>query len=120
MNVLNVTDIMGVLNKLEAPKSNLGYKYIIEALLAVGEDETWIDKFTALYEFVGKKCNSTGSRVERAIRHEVELIFTNGNPSVINEVFGSYRKNNKLPNGEFLASLYYYLFYQKEGSTDDK
>lgn len=112
-------DIMAVLNKLEAPKANLGYMYTIDALLLMQEDVSYFNKITALYEVIGKKHNSTAHRVERAIRHEVELIFTQSNLSRIEEIFGTYRKNNKVPNKEFLISLYYYIYYSVEGTTDD-
>ena len=112
-------DIMTALNKLEAPKANLGYMYTIDALLLMQEDVSYFNKITALYKVVGKKHNTTASRVERAIRHEVELIFTQSNLSGIEEIFGTYRKNNKVPNKEFLVSLYYYIYYSMEGVTDD-
>lgn len=116
---MTAKDIMAALNKLEAPKSNLGYMYSIDALLLLQEDVSYFNKITALYGVIGDKHNSTASRVERAIRHEVELIFTNNNLKAIEEIFGTYRKNDKIPNKEFLVSLYYYIYYNMEGNTDD-
>lgn len=117
---MTAKDIMTALNRLEAPKSNLGYMYTIDALLLMQEDTAYFNKITLMYQAIGKKHGSTGSRVERAIRHEVELIFTNSNLKVIEEIFGTYRKNNKLPNKEFLVSLYYYIYYGLlEDNPDD-
>ena len=107
---MTAKDIMTALNKLEAPKSNLGYMYTIDALLLMQEDVAYFNKITLMYQAIGKKHGSTGSRVERAIRHEVELIFTNSNLKVIEEIFGTCSKN-KLSNKEFLESLYYYIYY---------
>ena len=117
---MTAKDIMTALNKLEAPKYNLGYMYTIDALLLMWEDTSYLHKITLMYQAIGKKHGSTGATVERAIRYEVDCIVTNGNLKVIEEIFGTYRKNNRLTNKEFLISLYYYIYYGLlEDNPDD-
>ncbi|HBG12137.1 MAG TPA: hypothetical protein DDX68_10775, partial [Clostridium sp.] len=60
-----------VLIKMGMPSSILGFKYIpdVMELFEAGYENA---KITALYVDIGKKHNSTGSRVERAIRHAFE------------------------------------------------
>lgn len=117
---MKATDIMTVLNELGAPKSNLGYMYTIDSLLLMQEDVAYFSKVTALYRKIAKKHNSLSSRVERAIRHEAEIVFSNCDEDTLNKVFGSYRKyNNKVPNKEFLVSLYYYIYYNIAKDNED-
>lgn len=121
---MKAIDIMNVLNKMGAPKSNLGYKYIIDAVLLMDKDNAYLNKITALYEFIGKKNGVKWTSVEKVIRYEVECIFNNGNSEVIDSIVGSaYRKSNnlsKLPNKEFLNSLYFYIYYNMEESKPKK
>ena len=58
-----------------------------------------------LYPAVAKKYNTTSSRVERAIRHAIEVAWTRGRIENINQLFGFqvYTKNDKPTNGEFIA-----------------
>ena len=111
---MEAAKIVEVMEKIQAPKSNLGFKYIIESVKLISEDDAYLYKIMAVYHQVAKVYDSTASRVERAIRHEVEMIFlnVNGNDEELNEVFGAYRNKYKLSNKEFLASLYYYLIYK--------
>lgn len=108
---MKAIDIMKALNQMGAPKSNVGYMYIIDALLFMDEDNTYINKTIALYEAIGKKHKTRSISVERTIRYEIEAIFSNGDLKAVDDIIGAYRKNNKLPNKEFLVSLYYYIYY---------
>lgn len=116
---MKTTDIMKALDKLGAPKSNLGYKYIIDALTLLSEDASYFRKTTMMYHEIGSRNNSNASRVERAIRHEIELIYKHGNTENIDTVIGTYRKNGKLPNKEFITSLYYHIYYQEDNSDGE-
>lgn len=107
-----VNDMMKTLDKLKAPRANLGYLYTIEALQLIYQDLSWSRKITALYRQIGIRYGTTQSRVERAIRYEVECIFQNADKSELENVFGDYRKNGKLSNKEFLISLSFYLTYR--------
>ena len=58
-----------------------------------------------LYPTVAKKHNTTSSRVERAIRHAIEVAWNRGKIENINSIFGLtvYSNNEKPTNGEFIA-----------------
>lgn len=113
-------DVVKLLNKLGAPRSNSGYRYMVEALTLVSKDESYLQHVTSLYKEVATIVNNTWHNVERSIRYEIEFIFDQGNEEVFTEVFGTYRKNDKLTNKEFLTSIYYYLIYlQEEEHTND-
>lgn len=117
---MKTTEIMKALDKIGAPKSNLGYKYIMDALNILSEDTDYFGKITGVYHEIGSRNNSSASRVERAIRHEIDIIYKCGNPENLNEVLGTYRKNGKLPNKEFIISLYYYVYYQEGNNNGDE
>ena len=60
-----------------------------------------------LYPSIAKKCNTTPSRVERAIRHAIEVAWNRGKIDAIDELFG-YTINNhkgKPTNSEFIALI---------------
>ena len=60
-----------------------------------------------LYPSIAKKCNTTPSRVERAIRHAIEVAWSRGKMDTINELFG-YTINTgkgKPTNSEFIALI---------------
>jgi two-component system response regulator (stage 0 sporulation protein A) len=58
-----------------------------------------------LYPGVARRFNSTSSKVERAIRHAIEVAWTRGRIENINHIFGYniYTKHDKPTNGEFVA-----------------
>jgi len=58
-----------------------------------------------LYPGIGRRFNTSASKVERAIRHAIEVAWTRGKIENINQVFGYniYSKNDKPTNGEFIA-----------------
>lgn len=60
-----------LLDKLNIPIDNLGYRYLISAL-EIYQKDTDI-KITLIYSIIGKKYNSSAERVERAIRHCIEI-----------------------------------------------
>lgn len=101
--------INGVLRRLGAPVKNKGYRYIKEAILQCLDDSTIFESgiTKVLYPSVALMFNTTPSRVERAIRHEVEIIFSEGNTEFVNELFPYCM--GKATNSEFLATLVEYL-----------
>ena len=58
-----------------------------------------------LYPSIGEKFNTTSSKVERAIRHAIEVAWNRGKIENINSIFGIkvYNQNEKPTNGEFIA-----------------
>jgi two-component system response regulator (stage 0 sporulation protein A) len=83
-----------------------GYHYLREAIKMVVEDREIINKITKeLYPGIASKFNTTPSKVERAIRHAIDVAWSRGRVENINQLFGYvvYRKNDKPTNGEFIA-----------------
>jgi len=93
-----------VLIKMGMPSSILGFKYISDVmeLFEAGYENA---KITALYVDIGKKHNSTGSRVERAIRHAFEGVVTNGPRDIVEK----YLSFDNTTNSNMLKLLYYRL-----------
>ena len=60
-----------------------------------------------LYPSVAKKYETTSSRVERAIRHAIEVAWNRGNPDILNDLFGYTISNGKgkPTNSEFIALI---------------
>lgn len=86
-----------------------GYHYIRRAVVLAVEDPTILNNITKqLYPTIAKENNTTGTGVERAIRHVIETLFeTSRNVDYINEIFGysiNYHKG-KPTNSEFIFIL---------------
>lgn len=83
-----------------------GYQFLREAVKMVMESPDMINRITKeLYPGIAHKFNTTSSKVERAIRHAIEVAWGRGRIEVINQVFGSNvcTLDNKPTNGEFIA-----------------
>lgn len=83
-----------------------GYHFLREAIKMVVEDSDVINRITKeLYPGIAKKFNTTPSKVERAIRHSIDVAWSRGKVENINQLFGYvvYDKNDKPTNGEFIA-----------------
>ncbi|MBQ7944648.1 MAG: sporulation initiation factor Spo0A C-terminal domain-containing protein [Lachnospiraceae bacterium] len=69
--------------------SQIGYRYLREAICVVCEDEEAIKSVTKiLYPEVAKRFGTNDKQVERAIRNAIETAWEKGNPEVMKEVFG--------------------------------
>lgn len=98
--ITNVFLIIGI------PAHIKGYHYLREAIRLVVEDNDIINRITKeLYPGIAKKFNTTPSKVERAIRHSIDVAWSRGKVENINQLFGYvvYDKNDKPTNGEFIA-----------------
>ncbi|MEG1560388.1 MAG: sporulation transcription factor Spo0A [Clostridia bacterium] len=85
-----------------------GYQYLREAIRNVYNHPELINKITKeLYPGIAKKYATSPSKVERAIRHSIEVAWTRGKIENINQIFGFniYGKNDKPTNGEFIALI---------------
>lgn len=85
-----------------------GYHFLREAIKMVVEDNDIINRITKeLYPEIAKKFNTTPSKVERAIRHAIDVAWSRGKVENINQLFGYvvYDTNDKPTNGEFIALL---------------
>lgn len=100
------TIIGNLLIEMGVPEHILGSKYLRKAILAVMENEDLINAMTCeLYPLVAEIYASTGNRVERAIRHAVEIAWDRGDLDVLEKHFGNTisPQKGKPTNGEFIA-----------------
>jgi len=100
--------ITGILHEIGVPAHIRGYHYMREAIMMAVEDLDILNYITKeLYPTIAKKCNTTPSRVERAIRHAIEVAWSRGKVEIIDSMFG-YTINNhkgKPTNSEFIALI---------------
>ncbi len=98
-----VTDII---HQIGVPAHIKGYHYLREAIIQSVNDASKLESVTkVLYPSVAKKFKTTSSRVERAIRHAIEIAWDRGNLETLNSFFG-YTINTgkgKPTNSEFVA-----------------
>lgn len=97
-----------ILHQIGVPAHIKGYHYLREAIMLAIKDNEMINSVTKiLYPTVAKKFQTTSSRVERAIRHAIEVAWDRGDIDVLNAYFG-YTINNdrgKPTNSEFIAMI---------------
>lgn len=83
-----------------------GYQFLREAIKMAIDDPDIINSITKrLYPSIAKIYDTSASKVERAIRHAIEVAWNRGKIENINSIFGIkvYSSNDKLTNGEFIA-----------------
>ncbi|AGC68093.1 stage 0 sporulation protein A [Thermoclostridium stercorarium subsp. stercorarium DSM 8532] len=100
-----VTQIM---RDVGVPAHIKGYQYMRDAVLLVVDDMEMISSVTKrLYPELAKRYKTTPSRVERAIRHAIEVAWTRGQVETIHELFGYTinTKKGKPTNSEFIAMI---------------
>ena len=96
------------LDQIGVKHSLKGHRYIISAIEKALDDRNKLNRITkTLYIEISQENNDTPSRVERAIRHAIEVTWTNGNPVAINKIFGYTvsAAKGKPTNSEFIALL---------------
>lgn len=97
-----------IIQKIGVPAHIKGYQYLREAIIMAINDMDIINSITKqLYPTVAKSYGTTASRVERAIRHAIEVACDRGEPDTINELFGytMATKRGKPTNSEFIALI---------------
>lgn len=97
-----------LLHDLGMPSHIKGYQYIRDAIIMMQEDASYLGGITKnLYPEIAKKYGTTPSRVERAIRHAIEVSWTRGDYDLMDEIFGhSVDFDRAKPtNSEFLATI---------------
>ena len=100
-----VTDII---HEIGVPAHIKGYQYLREAIILTINDMEMINAVTkVLYPEVAKKFGTTPSRVERAIRHAIEVAWDRGDIEVLQKFFGYTVSNikGKPTNSEFIAMI---------------
>ena len=97
-----------VIHQIGVPAHIKGYHYLREAIILSIENTEMINSVTKLlYPTVAKKFNTTSSRVERAIRHGIEVAWDRGDIDVLNSYFGFtvHTGRGKPTNSEFIAMI---------------
>ncbi len=98
--------IRELLLEMGAPDHLVGHPYAVDAILLVVQNRTILNSITlGLYPQVAAIHGTTAARVERAIRHLVEITWTRGDLRTLNRCFGNTvdATKGKPTNGEFIA-----------------
>lgn len=102
------SEVSRIMHELGIPAHIKGYLYLRDAILMVVDQVDLISRVTKeLYPAIAMKYNTTPSRVERAIRHAIEVAWDRGNVDTINAVFGHTvdQEKGKPTNSEFIAMI---------------
>ena len=102
------TTITAIIKEIGVPAHIKGYAYLREAIQMVYYDIELLSSVTKiLYPEIAKKFNTTPSRVERAIRHAIEVAWNRGSYENISELFGYtvHHMKSKPTNSEFIAMI---------------
>lgn len=101
-------EVTNIMHEIGVPAHIKGYQYLRDAIMMVVKDLDVINSITKLlYPSIAKDYNTTPSRVERAIRHAIEVAWSRGQVEAIDALFG-YTVNigkGKPTNSEFIAMI---------------
>ena len=100
--------VTAIIHDIGVPAHIKGYQYLREAIALVVNDMDTINAVTkVLYPAVAKKFGTTASRVERAIRHAIEVAWDRGDLDTLQKYFGFTVSNakGKPTNSEFIAMI---------------
>ncbi|GEL77382.1 sporulation transcription factor Spo0A [Tenuibacillus multivorans] len=101
-------NITSIIHEVGVPAHIKGYLYLREAISMVYHDIELLGSITkVLYPDIAKKYNTTASRVERAIRHAIEVAWNRGNIDSLSSIFGYTVSVSKAKptNSEFIAMI---------------
>lgn len=101
-------DVTNMIHDIGVPAHIKGYQYLREAIIMSIEDMDMLNSITkVLYPTIAKKYQTTASRVERAIRHAIEVAWSRGRMDTIDELFGCTVNalKGKPTNSEFIAMI---------------
>lgn len=102
------SQVTEIIHRIGVPAHIKGYQYLRTAIMMTIEDNDLINAVTkVLYPAVAKKYQTTSSRVERAIRHAIEVAWDRGDIDTLNAFFGYTIQNErgKPTNSEFIAMI---------------
>ncbi|MDD4493383.1 MAG: sporulation transcription factor Spo0A [Eubacteriales bacterium] len=101
-------EVTALMHEIGVPAHIKGYQYLRNSIMMVVKDIDLINSVTKqLYPTIATQFNTTSSRVERAIRHAIEVAWGRGQVEAIDQLFG-YTINNgkgKPTNSEFIAMI---------------
>lgn len=101
-------EIRRILLELGAPDHLVGHPYVIRAIMLVIGDRLYINNITfGLYPQLAVEFDTTPARVERAIRHLIEVTWCRGDLDILEKYFGNTisASRGKPTNGEFIARM---------------
>ncbi len=101
-------NVTAIIHEIGVPAHIKGYQYLREAIMMTVEDMDVINAVTkVLYPDVARKFGTTSSRVERAIRHAIEVAWDRGDLDTLQKYFGFTVSNakGKPTNSEFIAMI---------------
>ena len=101
-------DVTNMIHEIGVPAHIKGYQYLREAIMMSVEDPTMISSITKiLYPTIAKRFQTTPSRVERAIRHAIEVAWSRGRMETLDAMFGYTvdTGKGKPTNSEFIALI---------------
>lgn len=107
-NVNLETMVTNIIHEIGVPAHIKGYLYLREAIILAVKDMEIINAVTkVLYPTIAKTFNTTASRVERAIRHAIEVAWDRGDIETLQSFFGYTVSNTKgkPTNSEFVAMI---------------
>lgn len=102
------TDVTNIIHEIGVPAHIKGYQYLRDAIMMSVNDTEMLNSITKLlYPTIAKQHKTTPSRVERAIRHAIEVAWSRGKMDTIDELFGYTVSNGKgkPTNSEFVALI---------------
>ncbi len=100
--------VTNLIHEVGVPAHIKGYQYLREAIMMVVNDIDVINQITkSLYPQIAKRYQTTPSRVERAIRHAIEVAWGRGQQEVVENIFGYTisAAKGKPTNSEFIAMI---------------
>lgn len=106
-NQLEVT-ITEIIHEVGVPAHIKGYQYLRSSILMAVQDMEVLDSITKqLYPSIAKEYKTTSSRVERAIRHAIEVAWSRGKSDTMHDLFGYTLNAGKIKptNSEFIALI---------------
>lgn len=101
-------EVTNIIREIGIPAHIKGYQYLRDAIMMIVEEIDLLGAVTkVLYPMIAEKYATTPSRVERAIRHAIEVAWGRGNMEMINKIFGYTVKldKGKPTNSEFMAMI---------------
>ena len=102
------TDVTNIIHEIGVPAHIKGYQYLRDAIIMSVDNREVINSITkVLYPTIAKMNKTTPSRVERAIRHAIEVAWSRGKMDTIDELFGYtiHTGKGKPTNSEFIALI---------------
>ena len=108
LSVCLENDVTEIIHEIGVPAHIKGYQYLRDSIIMCFNDMEMLNCITkVLYPTIAKKYGTTSSRVERAIRHAIEVAWSRGKVEILNSLFGYTISDGKgkPTNSEFIALI---------------